>query len=810
MTDDDRGIAHACTRLLREHGARPVLVRKQPREAASGENVYLSAWDEYESIRMTMAAIVGEHGEVDGFIHCMPLHGRASFDAMSAGQFQTAVFEDVKSLFFAAQCLVRQDKTPAWITGTTSLGGACGMEHVADSRVQPATAGVSGLLNSLSKECEKTRCLSLDFDLEQEPEFIARAIIDEMQTEADDLMVGYRAGQRYGVAVEKAEPPATEQGAPSIDKKTVVVVTGGARGITAEIAIELAQRYSPILILLGRSHPPQDAEDPALSGITAEPELKKRLFARLKKSNPAATLKDVADAYAGLIKEREIRRNIDTMRSCGSKVDYVQCDVGSPEALTNAINEIYAKYATISGCIHGAGIIEDKLVAEKDPASFDRVFDTKVASAFMLGGALKPEELSFFCIFSSIAVMGNRGQADYAAANSVASALACKYATLWPGKCFSALWGPWAKTGMASKGVQDQFAQRGIVSIEPEAGRTRLVDELGCINAACQVIFGQGPWDPATDPTEMIPAGSPALTNSSVGQSSPGGTSRALRVDVHRHTYLRDHVVDGKPVLPAAMALELVAETVHLDGPDYEHIEVNNLQTLKGIVFEKTAVDLRIETHRISPESEAGAVAFECGIYTSDFALPHYKARVNLSRHLHMPDVDFHPGANLEPFPHSLDETYARWLFHGECFHTIQHIHGIGPNHISGRLQSVAAKDCFSRPVDGNWLMDPTVIDGSLQLVIAWERFHFDMTPLPMRIRRFMRYHSVSHSPVECRLELHSLNAGQQLSADIYYLNTEGVLLAKLEGLECSCSSALNRLADAQSKQYQESAHVQA
>ena len=36
------------------------------------------------------------------------------------------------------------------------------------------------------------------------------------------------------------------------------------------------------------------------------------------------------------------------------------------------------KYGKIDGVLHGAGVIEDKLIKDKTPESFDRVFGTKV------------------------------------------------------------------------------------------------------------------------------------------------------------------------------------------------------------------------------------------------------------------------------------------------------------------------------------------------------------------------------------------------------------------------------------------------
>jgi len=62
-----------------------------------------------------------------------------------------------------------------------------------------------------------------------------------------------------------------------------VLVTGGARGITASVTLELAKRYKPIPILVGRSPQPREGEPPDLTGRTTARELKSALFDRKRK-----------------------------------------------------------------------------------------------------------------------------------------------------------------------------------------------------------------------------------------------------------------------------------------------------------------------------------------------------------------------------------------------------------------------------------------------------------------------------------------------------------------------------------------------
>ena len=132
----------------------------------------------------------------------------------------------------------------------------------------------------------------------------------------------------------------------------------------------------------------------------------------------------------------------------------------------------------IDGVIHGAGIIDDKLVRDKTPESFDRVFGTKVDSASILARHLDPESLKFCAFFASIASRyGNRGQSDYAAANEVLSKLAHALDRGWPGRVFAVAWGPWAEVGMVSH-LEKHLVKRGLKLIPPDEGAKRFADEL--------------------------------------------------------------------------------------------------------------------------------------------------------------------------------------------------------------------------------------------------------------------------------------------------------------------------------------------
>ncbi|NJM98952.1 MAG: SDR family NAD(P)-dependent oxidoreductase [Phormidesmis sp. RL_2_1] len=172
-----------------------------------------------------------------------------------------------------------------------------------------------------------------------------------------------------------------------------------------------------------------------------------------------------------LLNERATRANLAYFRQ-QAQVDYRAVDVADGAAFSALIQDIYHRYGRLDGVIHGAGLIADKLLIDKLPASFAQVFDTKADSAFTLMRELRPDSLKLMVFFSSVAGRyGSRGQSDYAAANEVVNRLAWQMHWRCPQtRVVSINWGPWDTAGMASEGVKRQFRERGIIPISQQAG----------------------------------------------------------------------------------------------------------------------------------------------------------------------------------------------------------------------------------------------------------------------------------------------------------------------------------------------------
>ena len=333
-------------------------------------------------------------------------------------------------------------------------------------------------MKTLAREWTEVRARVVDFDLSTAAENVGSKLVEELMTDDGWSEVGYASDRR--VRLQAKRSPLMMDHQPRIELKPgePIILTGGARGITATIAAEVARKWKPTLLLLGRSPVPDGQESAETASITSPNELKSWLHAKLRKQGRPVTASGLDQAFQTIMQAREIRENLDRFRKAGSSVEYAAVNVRDEQALGKVLETWRRRHGDPVGLIHGAGVIKDKLIREKSADSFDHVLGTKLDGALNLARLLNPAPLRFAALFSSIAGrFGNVGQTDYAAANDVLNKLAVWLDRRWPGRVVSMNWGPWSGVGMVSE-LEGHLGGRGLGMIPPEIGKTLLIDEL--------------------------------------------------------------------------------------------------------------------------------------------------------------------------------------------------------------------------------------------------------------------------------------------------------------------------------------------
>ncbi len=556
---------------------------------AGGLTPVVIAATDRAGIDAAVAAARTAHGPVTAVLG---LHGLSRGAASSLAEWRGAWQREVLGFFHALQSLGDELAT-ARVIAASRLGGRFGRDS---SGAGQATGGAAnGMLNCLRHEYPKACLRAVDFDGQTDAE-IALRLTQELFADDPAHEAGYVGTTRYGsvTAAQALLPrPATAAVQPAGD--WVVLATGGARGITAGI-LEAMALPGMRLVLLGRTAAPaSESADTAKHSDAAA--LKKALLsmriARGEKPKPVEIDREVGK----LMIDREIRDNLARLAATGAIVDYQACDVRDQASFAALIDSLYAAHGRIDAVLHAAGVIEDKLLADKTAESFERVLGTKLDAAFVLSQKLRPETLRTLTFFTSVAGRyGNRGQSDYAAGNEALNRLAWQLHRQWPEVRVRAInWGPW-DAGMASEGVKAALRERGMEPIPLAEGCRFYLQELAyAASDQVEVVAGAGPWgDEAITLPDHDPA-APRLTSSRIVQALRVGAGGTVLAEA-----LFDPAADGLEVHTLASAL--LAEFASLGWPQWQLRELCELR-LEGLAETSGPVQL---SARAASHSEPG------------------------------------------------------------------------------------------------------------------------------------------------------------------------------------------------------------
>ncbi|WP_410674845.1 SDR family NAD(P)-dependent oxidoreductase [Amycolatopsis sp. cmx-4-68] len=338
---------------------------------------------------------------------------------------------------------------------------------------EPGIAGLRGLIRSAALERDGgTRLVEVTQD-------VAKVLVDEALSDGPPV-VGYDAEGRFtieprpadlgSIAYAGAGPGGGELAALGLGADSVVLLLGGGRGITARAAIAFAAAGCRIE-LAGRTPWPGEPDD-----LPADPTAMRAVLA-----GRGGSVADIERRVRTVLAQREIARTLDEVRAAGGDPAYRTLDVRDPDAVHQLVKDLHARHGRIDGVVFAAGVIDDKLMADKDEPSFRTVFGTKVDGARALLGSLAEfgVEPGFVTFFGSIAaVLGNRGQTDYAAANDALEALGRS----WPGRAVTVHWGPWAPAddhgGMVSPELAREYERRDVGLLDAGEGTAALLREL--------------------------------------------------------------------------------------------------------------------------------------------------------------------------------------------------------------------------------------------------------------------------------------------------------------------------------------------
>ncbi|WP_328469593.1 3-oxoacyl-ACP reductase FabG [Actinoplanes sp. NBC_00393] len=152
----------------------------------------------------------------------------------------------------------------------------------------------------------------------------------------------------------------------------VAIVTGAARGIGAATALQFASEGAAVAVL--------DLDQDACSSV------------------------------------------VDQIRSSGGTAVAHGCDVSDEAQVDAVIDKVAAELGSVDVLVNNAGVLRDNLLHKMSGADWDIVMNVHLRGAFLCSRAAQrhmvPQKSGKIVNTSSVSALGNRGQANYAAAKA--------------------------------------------------------------------------------------------------------------------------------------------------------------------------------------------------------------------------------------------------------------------------------------------------------------------------------------------------------------------------------------------------------
>ena len=295
--------------------------------------------------------------------------------------------------------------------------------------IQPAHAGIVGMVGSLAKEYPQWDLRLLDLDS------LASVSARECLSVPFDRQGGALAHRRgawfqQGLALLATPPLATAL----YRQNGVYVVIGGAGGVGEVWSRFVIEGYQANVVWIGRRE---------------------------------------LDA--------SIEKKIKALSRLGPAPSYISADATNVADLEHARRKILEKHHAIHGVVHSAIVLRDQSIFRMDESTFRASLSAKVDVSVNMDGAFGGQDLDFMLFFSSIASFVKApGQSNYSAGCTFKDSFASKLQEerAYPVKIMN--WGYWGNVGVvADESYKKAMEQMGIGSIEPHEGMASLEALVG-------------------------------------------------------------------------------------------------------------------------------------------------------------------------------------------------------------------------------------------------------------------------------------------------------------------------------------------
>ena len=406
-----------------------------------------------------------------------------------------------------------------------------------------------------------------------------------------------RLGRRFETRHRLVQTASCEPMSLNLGSDDVVVVTGGGRGITAELAIALAEKTGAKLALVGSSpHPSQS------SGAAAE----------------------------------EISSTLHRLSSSSAQSAYFSCNLTDENAVGQLVAQIESQLGPITGLLHGAGRNTPTLASIPTGEAVLNEVSPKVLGAMNLLEALANRKLK--CVVgltSIIGVTGIPGNSWYAFSNETLDLLLRQYKQQNPDTLVRSIsYSAWSQVGMGAKGqVEANLRRMGVGLIPPHEGVTRFMHAMTHELEDPQLIVTGALGEIDT----WRPAGRDKCTAAlryvdQILEFEPGiSLTSRVKLSHQQDPYLLDHIYEGTCLFPAVFGLETMSQVAsHALSEPQPLIRIQNIELTRPIIVGAEG-EVELEVRATASEmNDAGEIVVAVSLHTerTQFQFPHFAAEI--------------------------------------------------------------------------------------------------------------------------------------------------------------------------------------
>lgn len=486
------------------------------------------------------------------------------------------------------------------------------------------------------------------------------------------------AGVRREPVLRPLSQRSEEAGIP-LTADDVLVVTGGARGITAECALALARESGARLALFGKSQPEGN---------------------------------------------NEITSNLRRMDEAGIACRYYAVDVTDAATVREAVRQVEEHFGPVTAVLHGAARNVPCLIENLDEETILRTLGPKLKGARNLLSVVNPEALRLFITFGSIiARTGLRGEADYGLANEWLSRLTERWQAAHPNcRCLAVEWSLWSEVGMGARlGSIEALRRQGVTPITPDLGiaalRRLLASSSHVTSAVVMGRFHDVPTLKVERPELPLRR---FLENPRVYYPKVELVADAV-LSTTTDPYLDDHAFQGERLLPAVIGMEAMAQAaMALMGtstpPGFERVSFN-----RPVVIPDAAHGT-IRVAALARDAESVEVALRSS--ESGFQVDHFRATCIFAEGSRA-EVEGAPSCDLTEHSFRVPlsperDLYGKLLFHGGRFRRLRAYRRLSATECLAEIKPDGAAEWFSPYLPGDFVLgDPGARDAAVHAIQA-------------------------------------------------------------------------------------------